>query len=134
MLILGGAIADAMLANGGQPVSGTLQYDRRANQVRLNDGRRHSVKPRHSHPAAFLVAIISYLAVHYHPPVVSQILDGVSVIIYGLYRICRKCTSRKHLISATVTGLGSFILGIPLTPQIARICGPRMADMEAQLE
>ena len=39
-----------------------------------------------------------------------------------------------ELISAAVTGLGSFILGIPLTPQIARICGPRMADMEAQLE
>ena len=38
MATIGGIVAGAMLKNGGQPVRGTIMYDKRSNKCRLKDG------------------------------------------------------------------------------------------------
>jgi hypothetical protein len=85
---------------------------------------------------ACLVAIGSYLVLNNHVPILYTVLAGVMAIIYEFFPVLSKLqvSQAPEIITSLAAGLFAFIVGIPLTPQIARLCGPRLGDMEAQMK
>jgi hypothetical protein len=111
---------------------------------------------------ACLVVIVSYLVMNNHVPILDTVLTGVMAILYEFFPVLSKfkalqlasCSQgawrmAKHwvvntalkqvsqapeIVTSLAAGLFTFIVGIPLTPQIARLCGPKLGDMEAQMK
>jgi hypothetical protein len=60
----------------------------------------------------------------------------VSVIIYEFFPVLNglQISQAPQIVSSLAAGLFIFVVGIPFTPQIARLCGPTLGEMENQMK
>jgi hypothetical protein len=92
--------------------------------------------------AAFLLAIMAvifgigaYLAQVYHVSVIDTCLLGLSSILYGWIPALNglKIPQAPELVTSLGAAIIFYVAGIPFTPKLARMCGPRLGDMENQM-
>jgi hypothetical protein len=84
---------------------------------------------------AFIFGIGAYLAQANHVPVIDTCLFGLSSILYGWIPALSslKIPQAPEVLSSLVAAILFYLAGIPFTPAIARMCGPRIGEMENQM-
>lgn len=84
---------------------------------------------------AFLFGIGCYFAAVNHVPVFDECLYGIASILYGWFPILAglKIPQAAQILSALAAAVMFFAAGVPFTPTIARMCGPRIGALEGQM-
>jgi hypothetical protein len=92
--------------------------------------------------AAFLLAVMAgiagigaYLAQVNRVPIIDTCLLGLSSLLYEFIPPLNglKIAQAPELVTAFVTAILFYLSGCPFTPALARMCGPRLGQMENQM-